>query len=318
MTPKRTFLHLAVVALVLTGLTAPLAAQHELGFKRDIFVAAGETQENVISFGGNVVIEGRVKQSVVAFGGTITVSGDVGEAVVGIGSNITLKPTAAIRGDVVSIGGVLQKDPGCSITGDTVYFKASELGSRFFKRGLFKGIFAFPLFPIFLIIKLIGIFLWFIAAIIVAAIFPKPIARAAAAVRTSFWPVFGTGLLAFIIFTGLAIFSALLCLILIGIPMIIVLFWAGLMVKVFGRIVLFYVLGESLLKAFGAKSVSAIGASLAGLLVVSFVGFIPFVGFLFTLVLSILGWGVVIRTKFGTTDHWLGHKPQPPASPAIG
>ena len=311
MTPKRTFLPV-VLALALTGLAIPLAAQHDFSVKRDIFVAAGETQENVISFGGNVVVEGRVKQSVVAFGGTITVSGEVGEAVVGIGSNITLRPTAAIRGDVISIGGVLQKDPGCSITGDTVYFKASELGSRFFKQGLFKGIFAFPLFPIFLIIKLIGIFLWLIAALVVAALFPRPIVRAAAAVRTSFWPVFGTGLLALVIFTGLMIFAVLLCFILIGIPLIIALFWAGLIVKLFGRVVLFYVLGESLLKAFGAKNISAIGASLAGLLVVSLVGFLPFVGFLFTLVLSILGWGAVIRTKFGTTDHWLGRKPPSP------
>jgi hypothetical protein len=314
MTLKRTLAPLAVLALLVTGLAAPLAAQHEFSVKRDVFVAAGETQDNVVSFGGNVVVEGRVKQSVVAFGGTITVSGEVGEAVVGIGSNITLKPTAAIRGDVVSIGGLLQKEPGCSIAGDTVYFKASELGRRLFKQGLFKGIFAFPLFPIFLVIKLIGVILWFIAALVVAALFPRPIARAAAAVRTSFWPVFWTGLLALVIFTGLAIFAALLCFILIGIPIAIALFWAGLIVKIFGRVVLFYVLGESLLRAFGSKNISAIGASLAGLLVASLVGFIPFVGFLFTLVLSILGWGAVIRTKFGTTDVWIGRKPSSPAA----
>jgi len=313
MTIKRTLAPLAVLALLVTGLAAPLAAQHEFSVKRDVFVAAGETQDNIVSFGGNVVVEGRVKQSVVAFGGTITVSGEVGEAVVGIGSNITLKPTAAIRGDVVSIGGLLQKEPGCSIAGDTIYFKASELGNRLFKQGLFKGIFAFPLFPIFLVIKLIGVILWFIAALVVAALFPRPIARAAAAVRTSFWPVFWTGLLALVIFTGLAIFAALLCFILIGIPIAIALFWAGLIVKIFGRVVLFYVLGESLLRAFGSKNISAIGASLAGLLVASLVGFIPFVGFLFTLVLSILGWGAVIRTKFGTTDVWIGRKPPSPA-----
>ncbi len=46
----------------------------------------------------------------------------------------------------------------------------------------------------------------------------------------------------------------------------------------------------------------------------SLVGFIPFVGFLFTLVLSILGWGAVIRTKFGTTDVWIGRKPPSPAA----
>jgi len=314
MTLKRTIYLLAVLAFAATGLAVPLAAQQEVSVKRDIFVAAGETQDNIISFGGNVVVEGRVKQSVVAFGGTITVSGEVGEAVVGIGSNIVLKPTAAIRGDVISLGGLLEKEPGCTITGDTVYFKASELGGRLFNRGLFKGIFAFPLFPLLIFIKLIGLFLWLIAAIVVAVLFPRPIVRAAAAVRTSFWPVFWTGLLAVVIFTGLAIFAALLCFILIGIPIAIALFWAGLIVKIFGRVVLFYVLGESLLKAFGAKNIRVVGASLLGLLIVSFIGFIPFIGFLFTLVLSILGWGAVVRTKFGTTDHWLGRKPPSPAA----
>lgn len=317
MTPKRISALLAVLALVATGLAVPLAAQQEFSVKKDVFVAAGETQDNIITFGSNVVVEGRVKESVVVFGGTITISGEVGEAVVGIGSTVTLKPTAVIRGDVVSLGGLLQKDPGCLITGDTVYFKASEIGSRLFKQGVFKGIFAFPLFPLLLIIKLIGIFLWFIAALVVAALFPKQIVRAAAAVRSSFWPVFGTGILAVVVFTGLAIFSALLVFILIGIPLVIALFWAGLIIKVFGRVVMFYVLGESLLRAFGARNVRAVGASLMGLLIVSFVGFIPFIGFLFTLVLGALGWGVAIRTKFGTTDNWLGRKPQPPSSPAV-
>ena len=317
MTPKRILALLAMLTLIATGLAAPLAAQQEFSVKKDVFIAAGETQDNVISFGGNVVIEGRVKQSVVAFGGTITVSGEVGEAVVGIFSNIILKSTASIQGDVVSLGGLLEKEPGCSITGDTVYVNSSELGKRFFKQGLFKGIFAFPLFPIFLIIKLIGIFLWLIAAIVVAAIVPRPIVRAAAEVRSSFWPVFWTGLLAIVIFTGLAIFAALLCFILIGIPIAIALFWAGLIVKIFGRVVLFYVLGESLLRALGVKKIPAVGASLVGLLIVSFVGLIPFLGFLFTFVLGILGWGVVIRTKFGTTKGWLSRKPQPPAPAAV-
>ena len=311
MTLKRTSPLLAVLVF-LAGLAAPLAAQHEISVKRDIFVAAGETQDNIIGLGGNIIVEGRVRQSVVNLGGTITVTGEVGEAVVGIGSHIILKPTAVVRGDVVALGGVLEKEPGCTISGDTVYFKSSELGSRFFRQGL-KGIFAFPLFPLLLVIKLIGIFLWFIAALVVAALFPRPVVRAASVLKSSFWPVFGTGILAIVIFTGLAIFTALLCFILIGIPLAIALFWAGLIVKVFGRVVLFYVLGESLLKAFGARNIRVVGASLMGLLIVSFVGFIPFLGFLFTLVLSILGWGIVVRTKFGTTDHWLGRKHQPPA-----
>jgi hypothetical protein len=299
---------LTVLTLLTLGTIAPLSAQKSFTVQKDITVAAGEVQDNVIAFGGNVVIEGRVKESVVAFGGTILVSGEVGDAVVGIGSRITLKPGAIVNGDVVSLGGILEKESGCIIRGDTVYFKPSEIGGRLFKGGLFKGIFALPLFPIFFIIKLIGVFLMLLVTLVVAGLFPRQIVRASGEVRASFWPVFGTGLLAIVIFAGMVIFSVLLCFVLIGIPILIALIWAGIAIKLFGRVVLLFFFGESLLKAFGAKSVSAIGASLTGLVLVSLIGFIPFFGFLFALVLNIIGWGVVIRTKFGTKENWFRKK----------
>jgi len=308
MTQKRILAFLAGLTLMTLGTIAPLCAQKSFTVQKDITVAAGEVQDNVIAFGGNVVIEGRVKESIVAFGGTILVNGEVGEAVVGIGSRITLKPGAIVNGDVVSIGGILEKESGCIIRGDTVYFKPSEIGGRLFKGGLFKGIFALPLFPIFFIIKLIGAFLMLLVTLVVAGLFPRQIVRASGEVRASFWPVFGTGLLAIVIFAGAVIFSALLCFVLIGIPILIVLIWVGIIIKLFGQVVLFFFFGESLLKAFGAKNVSAIGASLTGLVLVSLIGFIPFFGFLFALVLNIIGWGVVIRTKFGTKENWFRKK----------
>ena len=310
MTQKKNLASLTVLTLLTLGTIAPLGAQQSFTVQKDITVAAGEVQDNVIAFGGNVVVEGRVKESVVTFGGTILISGEVGDAVVGIGSRITLKPGAIVNGDVVSLGGILEKEPGCIIRGDTVYFKPSEIGGRLFKGGLFKGIFALPLplIPIFFIIRLIGAFLMLLVTLVVAGLFPRQIVRASGEVRASFWPVFGTGLLAIVIFAGAVIFSALLCFVLIGIPILIALIWAGLAIKLFGRVVLFFFFGESLLKAFGAKNVSAIGASLTGLVLVSLIGFIPFFGFLFALVLNILGWGVVIRTKFGTKENWFRKK----------
>jgi hypothetical protein len=308
MSPKRIAAWAGVLTIVLLGIAGPLAGQQTITAKKDIFIAAGETQDNVFTFGGNVVVEGRVKESVIAFGGTIVVSGEVGQAVVGIGSHVTLKPTAVVRGDVVSLGGVLDKEPGCTINGDTVYFKASEIGSRLFKDRFMKGIFAYPLFPLFLVLKLIGVFLWLIAALAVAAIFPKQIARASAEIHKAFWPSFGTGLLAILIYVGLVIVATVLCFILIGIPIAIALATAGFIVKVFGRVVLFYFLGESLLKSMKSKDPSMIGAVLTGLVVVSFISFIPFIGALFGLILSIIGWGVTLRTRFGTADNWFRKK----------
>ena len=120
--------------------------------------------------------------------------------------------------------------------------------------------------------------------------------------------MFGTGLLAIIIFAGLVIFSVLLSFILIGIPILLALIIIGVVIKIFGRIVLFYFFGESLARAFGSKRPTAFLAVFLGLILVGLISFIPILGSLFTFVLSILGWGVVIRTKFGTTENWFRRK----------
>jgi len=290
---------LACLALAPAG----LAAQQKVTMEKDIFVAAGETQDNVFSLGGNIVVDGRVVESVIAIGGSITVSGEVGEAVVGVGSRILIKASAKIDGDVVSLGGSLEKEPGCSIRGDTIYFRASELTEKLFGKGFTGDIFSLAFVPVVIVFKLIGVFLWLLAGLVLAALFPRQLARASGEVRRSFWPVFGTGLLAIVIFTALVLFAALLSLILIGIPILIVLILAGLVFKIFGRVVLLYFFGEWVLRACNAKRIAALGAVLVGLLVVSAIDFIPLLGLLFTLVINIIGWGVTLRTKFGTTEN---------------
>jgi hypothetical protein len=284
------------------------------GYKDTIVVERGETRENVVAFGGDIIVEGRVRKNVVAFGGTITVSGEVGDSVVGIGSRITLKSTAVVEGDLFGLGGVIEKEPGFRVNGDTVYFKSSELMSKVFKEGL-KSILSLSLLPVIIIFKFVSIFIWFLLALLVASLFPKQVTFASGEIRRSFWPVFGTGLLAYICFVVLIIFAAILCLVLIGIPILFALALAALAIKIFGKVVLFYFFGESLAKSLHWRSVSPLGGALLGLLVVTLIGFIPILGFLFSLVLGILGWGVVVRTKFGTTENAFRRTPKP-AQPA--
>jgi hypothetical protein len=286
----------------------PLECQQSFMLKKDIVVGKDEVQDNIFTIGGNVLVEGKVKKSVVALGGTIVINGEVQESVVGIGSSITLKSSAIIKQDVVSLGGTLNKEPGCVVGGDTVYFKGSEIGPKLLKGEFMKGIFSFTLIPIILIFKLISIFIWFLLAFAVAAIFPRQISFASTQIRNSFWPIFGTGFLVIIIFVGLVIFSALLSLLIIGIPILLTLIWVGIIIKIFGRVVLFYFFGESLARAFGSQKPSTIWAVMLGLLLVSILSFIPLLGFLFTFCLSIIGWGVVVRTKFGTTENWFRRK----------
>jgi hypothetical protein len=307
---KKIFMLALFGLLLIAPLAAPPAARAEISSQKEIHIAPGETQEEIVSFGGHVLIEGKVRNDVVVIGGSITVSGEVGQSVVGIGSRIVVKSTATIGKDLAALGGTLEKEPGCTIGGDTIYFQTRELGDRLFKDGhLFKGAFSLSLIPIIIVVKLVLIFLWLIVAVMGAALFPKPIAYAAGEMRKHFWPALGTGIVAILIFTLLVFFAAMLSFILVGIPIALALAVAGFIVKVFGRLAVFFLLGESALRAFRAQSVSAMGAVLMGLLIFSLAGFVPVLGFLFTFVMNAVGWGIAIRTKFGSRENWFVKKP---------
>ena len=106
--------------LALAVVVSPAAAGQRFTLEKDVVVAAGETQDNVFTLGGTVVVDGRVKQNVVAVGGTITINGEVGDSIGGIGARVLLKASAAVRGDVVTLGGSLEKEPGATVGGVTV------------------------------------------------------------------------------------------------------------------------------------------------------------------------------------------------------
>jgi hypothetical protein len=304
------------VVLVLSTPAFLGAAQKEtrFSFKEEIYVGPHDVQSNIVSLGGTVTVEGQVRQSIFAVGGTVTISGEVDDSVVVIGGRLHLKPTAEVMKDLVVLGGTLIKETGCSVGGDTVYFKSKEISDKFFKGGLL-GFLSLSLLPVILIIKFISLFIWALIAFVIAILFPRQVKMASGQVRTSFWPVFGTGLLALFAFTVFVIFAALLSIILIGIPILLALVFAGLIIKFFGRVAMLYFFGESLARAFQRRDVSALGGAMLGLFIVGLLSFIPFLGLMFTTVVNVIGWGVTIRTKFGTTENWFRRAPRPAMPP---
>jgi hypothetical protein len=78
----------------------------------------------------------------------------------------------------------------------------------------------------------------------------------------------------------------------------------GFAIQVLGRIVIFYFLGESIFRAFGKEKASPLVIAVVGLVLVTVFRFVPILGFLISFFLSIVGWGAVIYTRFGTTENW--------------
>lgn len=295
----------AFLALLFFALTAPPASSEErFGFGRDIFVGKDEVQDNIIAFGGNIVVEGRIKENIVAFGGTIVLSGEVGDSVVGFGTTITLRPTAVVKGDVASIGGKLEKEPGCVISGDTVYVKGGDIFPRLFR----KGWLGLPLVPFIIALKIVSFFIWLLIALVIGALFSRQLEKASGQIKEAFGSVIGVGALGLVCFISLIILFALLSIILIGIPFLLLLIIVGGAIKVFGEVVLFFYFGDAVGRAIQNRAPAPIVAVMIGLVVVSLIKAVPVLGFLASIILACLAWGAVIRTKFGTTENWFRRK----------
>ncbi len=293
---------IGTILIFLAAMALRAADEHPAG--KDVRVGPGETQKRVFCLGGDVLIEGNVREDVVAFGGSITINGTVAGDVLGIGSVIRVGPTAVIEGDVAALGGKLDKEPGCRIKGETVYIQSAEINDRLFRKGPLRGLFSLKFTPFFLILKVVSLFVWAFLVLLAAGLIPARIEFASRVVRESFWPVFWTGLLAMSIFIALVIFSAVLCLILIGIPILLAAVAIGMIIKIFGEIAVFLVLGRWFLNAIGTKNTSTLGMALMGLAIVSVVGLVPVAGNMFSFGVAILAWGAAVRTRFGTTGNW--------------
>jgi hypothetical protein len=287
-----------VLFILLTLTPLSIHAQDKIAIKSDIYVAEDEIRTNVFSFGGNITIKGKVKESVFSFGGSITVEGEVGEQILGIGSDIYLKSNSTVMGDIVSIGGSFTKEPGTTIGGDTLYFKSP--GDLFTKK-IFSSS---HIFPFYLTFKLITSFIWLIFAIVLALILPRQISYASDQISESFGPIFGTGLLSLILFIALCLFSTLLSLLIIGIPLLLSLILLAVIIKILGNVIIFHFAGKSVSKLLGNKHPSLMLSIFFGFILITLLTSIPILGALISFFLTILAWGVVIKTKFGTTENW--------------
>lgn len=300
---KRYSLIFLTALLISTPLLLCWNGQEPASVQKSVVVESGSVQENVISFGGNVVIKGEVTEDVVVFGGTVTVEGKIEQMLFCIGSEILLKETSVINGDVVALGGELVKEPGSFIQGDTIYFHSS---TDFFKA--ISGSFNLSFFPIYLLFKLMASFIWLLLALVLTALLPRQIQFASSRLREDFAPVLGIGLVAIMVYVGMIMLAAFLSLLLIGLPLLFVLIILGIIVKVFGQVIVYHFFGDSLSRAMGKPASSPFLAVILGFIVVTLLGFIPLAGFVISFFLSLLGWGIVIRTKFGTTENWFRRK----------
>jgi hypothetical protein len=202
---------------------------------------------DLVRFGENITVPvGRVVLGdVVAMGGDITVLGTVNGDAVAVGGSVHLRPGGQVRGETISIGGRVDNASGQGLHGSSVSLPSVPRWLIDFNimNMIGQGI---ALIKVLLSILLAAAFAW-----AVNALAQERTERAAAHVRAEPGPSFlwGLGTLIGIAPSAVAValFSALLCITLIGIPVAILLLAA-------------YVVALILLVVWG----SLVGSAVAG------------------------------------------------------
>ena len=239
----------------------------------------GRVGEGIVVGGGDISLEGEVTRSVTVYAGTADVSGSIGRELTMAGDNLTVTNTARIGGNLSArvrhVKNVHIAD-GATITGSRE-IHVRERENRF----------THPIFYFFAAV-------WLAAAMLVGwlilILFPGFFQNSAHAV--------GSGWRSFVL--GIAVLAAVplaiivLAITLVGLPASIMLFMAYLTAIYLAKIWVGAFLGRMLLKPVGATRSDWMLGLLLGLLILTVVRYIPYVGGLVHFGVVCLGLGAFV------------------------
>ncbi|HME32603.1 MAG TPA: polymer-forming cytoskeletal protein, partial [Terriglobales bacterium] len=236
----------------------------------------GRVGEGVVVGGGDITLEGEVNRSVTIYAGNADVSGSVGRGLAMAGDNLTLTSTARIGGNlsarVRNLKNVHIAD-GATITGTRV-LQVRERENRFTR----------PKFYFFQAV-------WLAAAMLVGwlglVLFPSFFQASTHAVGAG-WRSLGLG---FAVLAGVPVAIILAAITLVGLPASLMLLMVYLAAIYLAKVWVGAFLGQMLLKPTGVTKSDWMLGLLVGLLILTVVGFIPYLGGLVHLGVVCLGLG---------------------------
>jgi cytoskeletal protein CcmA (bactofilin family) len=275
------------------------------GVGQDITIPAGTTHDgDVVCVYGHVTIDGQVNGDVTVVAGRLDIKGSVAGDVTGVASRMDIDPKARIDGDVNNIGGSLRRN-GATVQGQVVNIPFG-ISVPSWSHGLRPGWGAFT--GLFVMWKLFAIFLFFVCALLLAALVPDRIRLISEEAPARLFTAFIFGLVGYVVFVFVQIF---LTITLIGIPLVFLLYLVFVVLKWMAMCGIFHQIGSRVGRALG-RDLSLLGAMLVGLLPFALLRFVPFcVGFSIWFLVEILAFGYLILTRVGTRGSAIPPPPLP-------
>lgn len=262
----------------------------------------GESQGEVVSILGNSTVSGRSGGEVISILGDTTVTGQIGGEALAIMGNVNLGPQAVVEGDVVVIGGRLQREDGAVVNGSVQEINLFRGASMdWFKTWIYRCALlgrplAFDSDLGWAWTLAIGVFVMYV---FLALLFPRAFEKC----TETFEQRPGYSLLAMLLSILLTpVLVVLLAITGIGIILIPFVLAAIFFGTIFGKAVVHAWLGRRITRYFGGGFMNhAAVSTLVGSAIILLLYTVPFLGFFLWKVLGMLGLGVVIYTLILTT-----------------
>ncbi len=298
------FLMLLLVTLVLLPVLPAVAdaAEPNTIYGRDLVIDLGEViARDVMVVFGSVTVDGVAERDVATFGGSVKVRGAVQGSVIALGGSVDIETAGKVEGDLICFGGTVSQE-----TRERVAGKVVMLGSpgRLFGLGgqsvddMPVGFLQSLRWPLVLLLG------WLVVALVVGLAFPGQVAVAAGELARR--PLFNglAGLLGVAALCLSLAASVLLSLLIVGIPLLVIFFVTGLVLKVFGMVAVFHLVGRWIGGRTAGGDPNPLLLTMLGFFAVGLVRLIPWAGQLVWLLAGIMGIGVALTTKFGSGARW--------------
>ncbi|MCL4562226.1 MAG: hypothetical protein M1281_16645 [Chloroflexi bacterium] len=306
-TRRLILLSFLLVALALSSSASALSPNDDkIVFGGNYTLASGDTLNgNLAVFGGNATLEAgsTVTGNVLLAGGTLTASGEIRGNVAAMGGSVFLNDGALVQGDLADLGATIHRSANARVEGQTITGTTGpgqfNIPGQVFTPRVFTD-----LHPITDVIWYLFRTLALAALAMLLMLFmPNPLNRTAQAAGIQ--PVLAGGLgLLTIVVAPIVLLLLVITILLIPVSLlgILVLVIAG----VFGWIALGLEVGKRIAGMFKTEWPLAVAAGVGTFLlslVANGIGFIPCVGWLAPFLVTIIGLGAVILTRFGIQDY---------------
>lgn len=291
---------------------------------------SGETLVgNLLVVGGTATIsaDSLLNGDVVLIGGTIAIRGTITGDVVSIGGAVTLEDTAVVNGGVTLLGASVNRSPLAKVAGGVSEQSPEVFNFDFGNTDRWNLPFAATEKPL---VRVLNTFMQTLAmsvlAVILGLLLPGQIKRVSETVLREPLIAGGVGLLTIIV---APIVLVLLTITIILIPVTILSILVLALGVFFGYVAVGYEIGQRVAVLFKTTWHPSISAGMGVLLlslVTGFSSYIPCVGWIVGLIVSILGLGAVVISRFGSSKYAdrmvqavlpSAQPPQPPVPPAV-